>query len=871
MLRGRTLGLGLLAALVVLRLIDPDAIERLRFQQFDAMQQLAPREMSDSPVVILDIDEQSLRRLGQWPWPRDLIAKIVGRLTEYGAAAIGFDVVFPEPDRMSPAEFARAMVGLSGTSRAELLARPSNDDMLAVAIGHGRVVLGLASQDRNPIDIAAPLMTPVVEIGGDPRPFIYNYPAVLGNVAPLDAAAQGRGAFFLLPESDGVIRRVPTVVRVGQTVVPALFVEMLRVATGQPSYAIKSTPAGLDGLVIARVTVPTDHDGTFWIRYAHPRPDRLLSAVDVLAGRIDTRKIQGKLVLIGTSAAGLGDIRVTPLGFVMPGVEIQAQILETAIAGAGLTRPLLAQILEVIAVCVSGLLLIALVPVLRARWTMALLVGIIGVFAGGAWYAFTAGAVLLDAVYPALSALLCYSLLVYVGHYTVERQRRQVSEAFGRYLSPVLVQRLAKDPGKLKLGGELKQMTILFCDIRGFTRISERLQDRPEVLTALVNRFLTPLSEEVMKNGGTIDKYIGDCIMAFWNAPLDDRAHAANACRAALDMFKALAALNAELEAEAKQSENAGQIARAYRELKRLATVSGSEDDRQELIGILQREADQGSALAQYSLAKAYRDGLLGRRDMARAVHLFSTAAELGYTPAQHNLGTRYARGDGVPHDRIMALTWLTLAARDGLAAAEESRVELLRHMGADEISESERRVHAWRPARSRQMVTHINMGIGINTGPCVVGNMGSRVRFDYSVLGDTVNLAARLEAQSSNYGVPIVVSAATRQEVNNFATLELDRIIVKGKTEPVAIFGLLGPPEMAGTAGFRALGAAHDAMLGAYRARRWREALEQLDRCAPMAAHLEGLYDLYRERIESFLQSPPPPDWDGVFVALKK
>ena len=870
-MRGRAIGMALLGALIVLRIVDPGAIERLRFQQFDLMQQLAPRQTTDSPVVILDIDEDSLHRLGQWPWPRNVIAKIIEQLAQYGAASIGFDVVFPEPDRMSPAEVQKTTEGLSPELREELALRPSNDEILAASFGMSRVVLGLASYDRSRSDVPFVRTTPPpVEIGGDPRPFLYSYPGVVGNVPVLEATSQGRGAFFLLPESDGVIRRVPTMVRIGQTIIPAMFVEMLRVATGQPSFAIKSDGTGLQGVIIARVTVPTDRDGTFWIRYAHPRSDRRLSAADVLEGKVDPAKIKGKLILIGTSAAGLGDIRVTPLGFSMPGVEIQAQILETAISGAGLTRPPLAQLLEIAAIVVSGLLLIALVPVLGARWTIVLLMGLVGLFAVAAWYAFVGQSILLDAVYPALSMLLCYSLLVYVGHYTVEQQRRQVSEAFGRYLSPVLVQRLARDPGRLRLGGELKQMTILFCDIRGFTRISERLQDRPEALTTLVNRFLTPLSEEVMKHNGTIDKYIGDCIMAFWNAPLDDAAHASNACRAALDMFKALAALNAELEAEAKQGDNARHIAKAYRELKQLA-ATGSDDDRQELIGTLQREADQGSAFAQYALAKAYRDGLVGTKDLSRAVQLLSSAAESGYTPAQRNLGTRYARGDGVPHDRVMALTWLTLAARDGLAAAEESRVELLRHMSSDEISESERRVHAWRPSRSRQMVTHINMGIGINTGLCVVGNMGSRIRFDYSVLGDTVNLASRLEAQSSNYGVPIVISAATQHEVNDFATVELDRIIVKGKTEPVAIFGLVGTPEMASSPEFRELCAAHGAMLNAYRARRWREALDRLNGCASIAFHLEGLYDLYRERIESFLESPPPPEWDGVFVALKK
>jgi adenylate cyclase len=872
MMQGRFLGLLLLLGLVAIRAWDLPVAERLRFLQFDQMQQIWPREMAQSPVVIVDLDEDSLRRVGQWPWPRHLIAQLVDRLSQSGAAVITFDMVFPEPDRMSPAEFAKATQDLSANTRAELAGRPSNDFILSRAIGRSRVVLGLAPLDASRREVYTPHITPPAEIGGDPRPFLPPYlSGIIGNVPMLDAAAQGRGAFYLLPESDGIVRRVPAISRVGDEIVPALFVEALRVATGQPNYGIKSDSQGLQGIIVAGVLVPTGRDGTLWIRYGMQQRDRRVAAADVLDGKVDPQRFAGKLVLIGTSAAGLGDIVLSPHGST-PGVEVWAQVLESAISGTVLIRTPEVIGAEYLGIIAAGLLLIVLVPILGARWTILLLVGCIAIFAGGSIYVFLHHNLLFDAVYPSLSALLCYSLLVYVGHYTVEKRRRQVSDAFSLYLSPVMVQRVAKEPDRLKLGGELKHMTIMFCDIRGFTGISERLQETPEALTRLVNRFLTPLSDEVQKNQGTIDKYIGDCIMAFWNAPLEDAAHAAHACQAALDMFRALAALNVELEAEAKQGDHTQEIVRAFRALKQLALKpDADDDDRQEFIGILQREANLGSAAAQYALAKAYRDGLIGARDQARAVQLFNAAAEAGYTFAQRNIGERYARGDGLPHDRVMALTWLSLAARDGLAAAEESRIELIRHMSAEEINQSERKVQAWRPSRGRAVISHLAMGIGVNTGSCVVGNMGSRSRLNYSVLGDAVNLAARLESQSANYGVPIVISAATQQEAPGFASLELDRVIVKGKSEPVAIFGLLGDPAMGQSASFKELQNAHAAMLGAYRARRWREALERLGTCAGLAAHLESLYDLYRERIENYLENPPPIDWDGVFVALKK
>jgi class 3 adenylate cyclase len=283
------------------------------------------------------------------------------------------------------------------------------------------------------------------------------------------------------------------------------------------------------------------------------------------------------------------------------------------------------------------------------------------------------------------------------------------------------------------------------------------------------------------------------------------------------------------------------------------------------------RRAEQGHALAQYLLGKSYRDGLVGTRDLERAVKLLESAAHQGLAVAQRNIGSRYSRGDGVPQDRILALSWLTLAARDGLTAAEEMRVETIQHMTADEIAAAERRAHVWRPARLSQSSIHLEMGIGVASGACVVGNMGSRLRFDYSVLGDTVNLASRIESQSGNYGVGIVISDETQAGAPDFATLELDRIIVKGKSEPVRIFGLIGTPAVAASDTFRKLRSNHLAMLMAYRARNWQKALDAMSACIDMAPDLEGLYDLYRGRIEGYQMSPPADDWDGVFVAIKK
>ncbi|MBK8158159.1 MAG: CHASE2 domain-containing protein [Rhodospirillaceae bacterium] len=623
---GRWLVALLLLCLLWLRYEDPALVEKLRVLQFDLFQQLAPRAITPPQVVIVDIDEESLQKVGQWPWSRAILADLVDRLTEAGVAAIGFDVTFPEADRTSPRWLIDgADANLSAATKAELLAQPSNDTRLAESMRKSRVVLGIAGADRPSIAGGKPIPTPRGDIGGDPSRFIIGFPGIVGNLPELDAAALGRGAISLQEERDGVVRRVPMLIKVGKDVYPAFTIEVLRVAMGEPSYSTRSNPAtGLDSIIIQRNRIPTDRHGSFWIHYQHHDPEMYVPAAAVLDETAPREKLTNRIALVGTSASGLGDISATPLGNV-PGVEIHSQILSSILASDFLVRPVYADRVELTTVLAIGLLIITILNWLRARWTALLLLSMLATLAGTAWYAFSQHGLLFDAVYPAIATILLYTAQVYVNHYTSERQRRQVSDAFGRYVSPVLVQRLVKDATRLQLGGETKDMTILFCDIRGFTQISERFKGNPQGLTNLINRFLTPLSEEVLNHQGTIDKYIGDCIMAFWNAPIDDPNHARNACAAALQMFAALKRLNVELGQEVRQTQDPDRLPKAYRRLKELTDAEAEE--RLQLAATLRSGAGEGQPYAQYALGKAYRDGLLGQRNTNEAVTLFSAAA----------------------------------------------------------------------------------------------------------------------------------------------------------------------------------------------------------------------------------------------------
>jgi adenylate cyclase len=886
-----------LAAMLALRAWDPMPLPQLRWFAFDQYQRLAPRAYDPAmPVRIVDIDEASLARIGQWPWPRTQLARLLERLTHADAAAIAFDMVFPERDRSSPEQVLKQWAPTleMAALRDSFALMPAHDSMLAAAIEQAPVVTGFAltregirsprpgadqpasaegaprsllasvpaqaprdGAPGDPSSARAPIPKATFAIAGDdPALFVRAFDGAVANLPELETVALGNGAINSTPDLDQVIRRVPLVLALHGQLYPSLAAEALRVAQGAATNVIKSSGAsgvlafgeqtGVSSLRIGELEIPTDPEGRLWLHASRHEPARYLSAWTVLEGDFDPDAVAGQIVLVGTSAAGLHDIRATPVEPSIPGVEIHAQAIEQILAGSFLHRPDFADGMELAYMLALGLLVIVLLRTVGALLSLLVLGLATIVVLAGSWHAFEAYGWLLDPVQPSLMVLLVFVTAEGISYMRSEAERRQVRSAFKQYLAPELVDQLARHPERLRLGGEQRTMSIMFCDVRGFTTISEQYKDDPQGLTALVNRLLTPMTEVVLGCKGTIDKYIGDCIMAFWNAPLEDSEHAAHACRAALGMHAEIRRLNAVLAREGSAGGASATDPPSAR-----ARIDEPHDAQNDPVAALVRTAKLGFAKAQYALGKAYRDGVGVVPDPAAAAHWFERAAEQGYAPAQRNIGLRYASGAGVVRDPVGAAVWLTLD--DAQAHAVDERVRL------------------WQPRAATGKPIQVDIGIGINTGECVVGNMGSVQRFDYSVLGDAVNLASRLEGQSKTYAVPIIISEQTQRLAPDFAALELDLIAVKGKKEAVRIFALLGDPEMAASAAFGALRGRHLAMLGAYRGQRWDEAQALVDECRALDPRLDDLYDVYEMRIQAMRLDPPGPDWDGVFVATSK
>lgn len=535
-----TLGLLLLASIAALR--EPYLLVALRENVFDAYQRLRPRIYQPLPVRIVDIDDESLSRLGQWPWPRYRLGDLVMRLKQQGAAAIVFDMLFPEPDRTAPAQLLSRWPELADLPRArDRLA--DYDAMFASALRGSPSVTGFAlvghdspAQPRRSAGFAV--------IGGDPLPFLLSFPGAVVSLPALEQAASGHGALNVEVAAGGVIRRVPLLMRLRETIYPSLAAEALRVAQGADTYVIKMAGAageesfgaktGLTHLRIGRLTIPTDRNGGVWIYYTEPQPQRFIPAWQLLDGTADAAAIDGAIIIIGSTAVGLQDLHATPLATAYPGVAVHAEIIEQALLGVHLVRPDWARGAEILLMLGLATLVLLLGPRIGAIWT-AVAGGLATTAAiAASWFAFRRHGILLDPVFPAAAVLFTYAVTSLVKHFRVERQQRWIRKAFASYMSPRLVQELVDNPDHLKLHGERRTLSFLFTDLEGFTALVE--QADPAVVVPAINAYLDGMIRIAFRHDGTVDKIIGDALHVMFGAPVADPHHAARAVACALEI-----------------------------------------------------------------------------------------------------------------------------------------------------------------------------------------------------------------------------------------------------------------------------------------------------------------------------------------------
>lgn len=539
------MGVAVAALLTLLRWLDPQPLQDLRAASFDIYQQLKPRESVAAPVVVVAIDEAALAQQGQWPWPRRTLAALTDRLSQAGAASVSFDVLFAEPDRLSPRELARS---LAPSERAALEALGDGDAIFAQALAQGPAALAFA--DRPGTGALPPPKAGIVVSGEEVASGLTQISNAILPMPQLLEAAAGLGHISLSGEQVGSrVREVPLLIAGGGTLYPALLLEGLRLGLGASTYVVQGDPSypGItQSLRVGDVTVPLSEDGQFRFYAAPAGTVRTLSAARLLSDEPlpadEKAAIDGAIVLVGVSAAGLQDIRVTPLSEAMPGVAIHAQILEQILASQFLSRPAWLDGAEVIAIAGLSLLLILLASFVGPLVALAAAGLSAAAVLGGCWSLFSAQGLLVDPVAPIGGALLTVFCTTAFWYVAVERERRYIRQAFGRYVSPALLARIEQSPEALNLGGVNREITVLFMDVRGFTALSETLP--PQETIRFLNTLHGALSIPVVECDGTLDKYIGDSLMAFWNAPLDVGDHPAKAAEAALRMRDAMAELN---------------------------------------------------------------------------------------------------------------------------------------------------------------------------------------------------------------------------------------------------------------------------------------------------------------------------------------
>ena len=627
----------IIVAIVLLgvRVNNNDTVKTLRYKTWDYFQTIHPRQDVSDLITIVDIGEKDIAKYGQWPWPRHIMAMLHAKLGDAGAVVINYNILFAEPDRMGSTQYLNSFP-MSNETR-ELLQKNlvDTDKVFSIVIKEsGNTILMMSV--KNNADNVLPSTTQIIK-KGNVEQWLWNYAGIVPPLTKLTVGVAGSGVNVTAPEPDSVVRKMPILITVGNKIYPSMLIENVRVINKSSRIKVVAKEHGIDEILVKKnAGIPVNHNAEMYINYADPKKYNHVSADYVLSSEFDANTVKGKIVVVGLDAAGLSVLKYTPFGLTTD-QEITAQALDTLLTGKYLTRLPQADTYEILFMGLLGLLMIILIPRVSVLFSIPLLVFVLGGISYGSFMAYANKGFLIDPSFAVLYIFLIWSHSTYNNFATQSRLRKQIKKQFEHYLDPGMVKKLQKNPSLLKLGGETKTMTFLFSDIRGFTPISEKYKGNPEGLTRLINRFLTSMTDIIIKNGGTIDKFMGDCIMAFWNAPLDNDKHRQLAVKSAIEMQIELALLNVQLVAE------------------------------------------------------------------------------------------------GYPR---------------------------------------------------------IHIGIGINTGEALVGNMGSRQRFDYSVIGDAVNLASRLESSSKTLGKTLVIGEDTRHSIETMYPFEyIDSITVKGKTEKIKVY----------------------------------------------------------------------------------
>ena len=665
------------AIVLTIKVSDPFLVESMRLKYYDYL--MLDEPVQAEQIVIANIGEKAIEKYGQWPFSREVHGQIISDLYNSGAGIVGTTVMFSEADRFQ------------------------GDSKLAGVLTQYPVVLSQTVSDSCSRDSTSIRRTGVAVVGdGQPTEFLPQYPCVLSNIAPLQEAAAGVGVTSTLPEADGVVRRVPLLAQSSGEYYPAFALELLRVAAGDPSYQAKINQTGVEALRIPQFdTIKTDEYGRVFIN-----PNYKFQQFNLAEDSIPD--LNQKIVVLGVTAAGIQNPVATAQGAQYP-QQVQASLLQTLLDGVSISVPLWVSSLDL---ALLFLLTLGIIVASNFRYSVVWIIAIVGGYLYLPVYLFQTQNVLFDVSFNVAAIVAIYLHIYTVKFISEYLQKQQIKKQFGTYLSPDLVAQLQRQPELLQLGGTEQELSIMFTDVRGFTTISEHYGKDVQGLTSIMNRYMTAMTKAILENKGTLDKYIGDAQMAFWNAPVNNSQHALDSVKTAFDMMDALEKFNEEI-------------------------------------------------------------------------------------------------------------------TREGIPA--------------------------------------FGMGLGINTDTVVVGNMGSDQRFDYTCLGDGVNLAARLEGQSKPYGVKIVLGPKTAEYVRDtYQTVELDLIAVKGKTEPARIFTVLPLWDGVGEQ-------QHHKFLELYRAGKWDTArmfAEELKQC--WNGQLNGYYDMMIDRIND-LEVQSPWEWDGVYRATSK